>query len=132
MAAEKAAVMGRSVTPTWLKASHSPPVARISVANQAVRRPNSRRANRQERHRRAGDGQPGRQIRIQTQLEGAPDHPVEQRGFLEPGLEFLEPGLSPQPRRDPIAGTGHLAADGGVAGLVGPNHPHRAEVIEIK
>src|SRR6185369_2342421 len=42
MAAEKVAVRGRSVTPVWLNPNQPPQVARMSVAKEAARQPNSR------------------------------------------------------------------------------------------
>ena len=79
----------------------------------------------QKSHREQGDGQAGREFRPESQAERNAFHPIEQRGFLEPGL-------APKARRDPIAGAGHLTGDGCVARFVRPHQAGGAEVEEIQ
>ncbi len=44
---------------------------------------------------------------------------------------LLEPGLSVEARRDPVAGFGHVAGDPGVARFVGADEADGAEMAEV-
>ena len=52
MAAENAAAIGISGTPTWLNTSQPPQQPRMRVANHAARAPNSRRSIHQKNTRK--------------------------------------------------------------------------------
>ncbi len=74
--------------------------------------------NRDDRHRQAR-----REIFTQPGAKPGRDHPVHER-------RLLEPRLAPEPGREPIARSGHLAADGGVARLIRPQQSDAGEVVE--
>lgn len=72
-----------------------------------------------------GDGCARGEFAGQTELGAEGGHPIEQG-------RFLEPFVTPEARRDPVTGQGHLAADGGVARLVWVDHADAGERVEIE
>ena len=114
-ASEKVAASGISTTPAWLRPIHPAEVPRIAVANHAGRSPNWRRSRQKNSARNTTEtiatGSAGRRIVTQPEPEADARHPIKQR-------RFFEPRLAPKPRRNPIAGARHFAADRGIARLV--------------
>ena len=80
----------------------------------------SEKQQAQQRHWKAR-----RQFVAQPQSKAGAGHPVQQRWFLKPGL-------TPKPRRNPVARPRHLAANGGVTGLVRPYQPRTRQTKQVK
>lgn len=70
-----------------------------------------------------GDGEANGDFVVEAGAESGADHPIKERGFFKPWL-------APEGGGDPIAGLGHVAADGGVAGLIGAEQADVSDGVE--
>ncbi len=79
----------------------------------------------QEQRAENGNGQAGGEVGAEAGEGAEGGHPIEERGLFEPGR-------APEAGGDPVTGAGHLAADGGVARFVRPEHAEGGEVVETE
>ncbi len=90
-----------------------------AVETQCQPRQRERRKQRGNRARQARRG-----FAHAKKFEGKRGAPIKER-------RLFKPRLSVQPRRDPIAGLGHVARNPRVARLVGADKSNRSEMAEI-